>query len=189
MMMSGILNRSLQYLQSVAGEGTGPGWTVPSPGERHSLPGHLASWIQQVSVCLDREEERQLVNRQLELLTLRLAGKTVSAGVASDSMVRLIYIYLLGYDVSAALDHCVKLAGSSNILARKMGYLSSSLMIPHSDRLLLLLTNSIIRDLSSNNTLDVQLGLVAAANIVNSSMLDLLPLLVCLGCRLSWFGG
>ena len=179
MMMSGILSRSLHYLQTVAGEGSGPGWTVPSAQQRHSLPGPLASWIHQVSVCLDKEEEKVLVSRQLELLTARLAQKTLSSGAASDSMVRLLYIYLLGYDVTAALDHCVKLAGSSNILARKMGYLASSLMIPHSDKLLLLLTNSIIRDLSSNNTLDVQLGLVAAANIVNSSMLDLLPLLVC----------
>ena len=177
--MSGILNRSLQYLQSVAGEGSGPGWSVPSAQQRHSLPGALASWLHQVSVCLDREEEKLLVSRQLELLTVRLAGRRVSAGVVSDSMVRLLYIYLLGYDVSAALDHCVKLAGSSNILARKMGYLASSLMIPHSDKLLLLLTNSIIRDISSNNIVDVQLGLVAAANIVNSSMLDLVPLLVC----------
>ena len=134
--------------------------------------------MHQVSTCLDKEEEKILVNRQLDLLTVRLAQKTVSAGVASDSMVRLIYIYLLGHDVSTVLDHCVKLAGSSNFLARKMGYLSSSLMIPPSDKLLLLLTNSIIRDISSNNIVDVQLGLVAAANIVNSSMLDLVPLLV-----------
>ena len=179
MMMSGILTRSLHYLQTVAGEGPGPGWAVPSAGQRHSLPAGLAGWMHQVSLCLDREEEKILVTRQLDLLTARLAQKNVNPGVACDSMVRLLYIYMLGYDVSAALDHCVKLAGSSNILARKMGYLSSSLMIPPSDKLLLLLTNSIIRDISSNNIVDVQLGLVAAANIVNSSMLDLVPLLVC----------
>ena len=82
MMMSGILNRSLQYLQSVAGEGAGPGWTVPSAQERHSLPAGLAGWMHQISACLDKEEERILVNRQLELLSVRLAQKSLSAGAA-----------------------------------------------------------------------------------------------------------
>ena len=176
-MMSGMLSKTLKYLQSVGGDGA-PGWSVPSPGHTHSLCPGLAGWLHQVSSCLDREQEMLLVRKQIDLVTERLKQKRVSDGNASDCMVRLVYIYLLGYDISAALGHCVKLAGSNNILTRKMGYLSSSLMIPPSDKLLLLLTNSIIMDISSNNIVDIQLGLVAAANIINSSMVELVPSLV-----------
>ena len=181
--MSGVLSRTLHYLHSAAGE-AGPGWTVPTAELRHSLSPGLAGWLHQVSSCLDRDQERRLVTRQVDLVTERLKQKSVSPGVASDCMVRLLYIYLLGYDVSPALSHSVKLAGASNILARKMGYLASSLMIPSSDRLLLLLTNSIIRDISSTNIVDIQLGLVAAANIINPAMIELVPLLVSRACGL-----
>ena len=63
-------------------------------------------------------------------------------------------------------------------LSRKMGYLACSVMIPSTHELLLMLTNTILRDIASNNLVDIQLGLVAAGNLVTQKLVQLVPVLV-----------
>ena len=118
------------------------------------------------------------MSRQLELIIRKLSSKNVSPGVSSDCLVRLVYIHLLGYDCSSSFIHCVKLAGGGTVLARKMGYLACHVMIPPTHDLMLLLTNTILIDISSSNMIDIQLGLVAAANLVTKHLIQLVPVLV-----------
>jgi len=177
MTMSGMLAKTWNYLHQVTLDPS-PGWSVPSKDQRHHLPSGLATWLHQVTSCLDKTEEQALVQRQLEIINSKLNQKNVSQGVASDCLVRLVYIYLLGYDCSSSYVHCVKLAGAGSILSRKMGYLACSVMIPSTHELLLMLTNTILRDISSNNLVDIQLGLVAAGNLVTQKLVQLVPVLV-----------
>ena len=79
---------------------------------------------------MDKEEERELCRRQLEVVMTRLGQKGVTPGVLSDCMMRMVYMHLLGYDCSPAYIHCVKMAGTGSVLSRKMGYLACSVMIP-----------------------------------------------------------
>ena len=76
--------------------------------------------------------------------------------------------------------HAVKLAQSGTLLHRKMGYLASTILLPSDSQLLLLITNTIMKDLNSSNILDIQLGLVAASCLVTSPHLQpmLLPRLL-----------
>ena len=124
-----MLARTWNYLHSVATD-PAPGWSVPTVEQSHSLPAGLAAWLQQVTGCLDREEEREMCRRQLEVVMTKLGQKGVTPGVVSDCMVRVVYMHLLGYDCSSVFIHCVKLAGSGSVLSRKMGYLACSVMIP-----------------------------------------------------------
>ena len=177
MTMSGMLTRTWNYLHQVTLD-PGPGWSVPTKEQRHHLPPGLASWLHQVTSCLDGDQEREIVTRQLEVIVTKLSGKSVSPGVAGDCLVRLVHIHLLGYDTSRAFIHCVKQAGAGSILSRKMGYLAVSVLIPPSHDLMVLVTNSILRDLASTNLVDIQLGLVAAANLITRSLISLVPVLV-----------
>jgi len=174
--MSAMLTRTWNYIHSVATDPS-PGWSVPTVDQRHSLPPGLAAWLQQVTSCLDKDEENELCRRQLEVVMVKLSQKGVTPGIVNDCMVRLVYMHMLGYDCSAGFIHCVKLAGSGSVLSRKMGYLACSVMIPSTHQLALLVTNSILRDLESNNIVDIQMGLVAAANLVKPPMVTLVPLL------------
>ena len=177
MTMSGMLTRTWNYLHQVTLD-PGPGWSVPTKEQRHHLPPGLASWLHQVTSCLDSDQEREIVSRQLEVIVTKLSSKSVSPGVAGDCLVRLVHINLLGYDTSRAFIHCVKLAGSGSILSRKMGYLAVSVMIPPSHEVMVLMCGTILRDLASTNLVDIQLGLVAAANLITRSLISLVPLLL-----------
>jgi len=160
--MSAVLARTWNYL---SGLGQEPGWAVPSESSRHSLPTGLANWLQQVCGAVSRSEEEELCKKQLELVVAKLSQPAVGAGTMADCMVRIIHIAHLGYDVSSAHIHCVKLASAGTILQRKMGYLACSLLLGSSDQLSLLLTNTILRDLASTNMAELQMGLVAAASL------------------------
>ena len=63
-------------------------------------------------------------------------------------------------------------------LSRKLGYLAVSVLIPPSHDLMVLVTNTILRDLSSTNLVDIQLGLVATANLITRHLISLVPVLV-----------
>ena len=117
MTMSGMLTRTWNYLHQVTLD-PGPGWSVPTKEQRHHLPPGLASWLHQVTSCLDRDQEQAMVFRQLEVIVSKLSSKSVSSGVSGDCLVRLVHIHLLGYDTSRAFIHCVKLAGAGSILSR-----------------------------------------------------------------------
>ena len=177
MTMSGMLTRTWNYLHQVTLD-PGPGWSVPTKDQRHHLPPGLASWLHQVTSCLDTDEEREMVSRQMEVIISKLSSKSCSPGVSGDCLVRLVHIHLLGYDTSPAFIHCVKLAGTGSILSRKLGYLAVSVMIPPGHDLMVLVTNTILRDLASSNLVDIQLGLVAAANLITRSLISLVPVLV-----------
>ena len=175
--MSSMLSKTWSYLHQVTLD-PAPGWSVPTKEQRHHLPSGLSSWLHQVTSCLDKEEEKALVTRQLDLIVSKLSQKSISPGVSSDCLVRLVYIHLLGYDTSASFIHCVKMAGAGSLLSRKMGYLACGVIIPASHDLLVLVTNTIIRDISSTNLVDIQLGLTAAANLVTKHLIQLVPVLV-----------
>ena len=174
--MSAMLSRTWNYLHSVATDPS-PGWSVPTPEQRHSLPPGLAAWLHQVTTCLDKEEEKELCRRQLELIQTKLGQKGVTPGVMNDCLVRVVFMHLLGWDCSPLYIHCLTMAGSGSMLSRKMGYLACSVIIPPTHQLALLVTNSILTDLSSSNIMDIQLGLVAATNIVQPPLAQLGPVL------------
>ena len=96
-----MLARTWNYLHSVATD-PAPGWSVPTVEQSHSLPAGLGAWLQQVTGCLGKEEEREICRRQLEVVMTKLGQKGVTPGVVSDCMVRVVYMHLLGYDCSAS---------------------------------------------------------------------------------------
>ena len=100
------------------------------------------------------------MQKTMEVVMTKLGQKGVTPGVVSDCMVRVVYMHLLGYDCSPVFIHCVKMAGSGSVLSRKMGTLACSLMIPPTHQVALLVTNSILTDLASNNIVDIRLGLL-----------------------------
>ena len=71
--MSEVLQRTLRVL-SGWGEGSGPGWSAPTPASPHSLPGGLAASLRMLTLCSRREEEelcRKQIGKQqlLQILT------------------------------------------------------------------------------------------------------------------------
>lgn len=175
--MSEILSRTWS---AIKGTGAGPGWSVPTPSSRHDLPSGLATWLEKASASTTRREEEDICRKQLEAIASRLDKPGVTPAVMADGMVRAMYCHLVGYNASSIGIHAIKLAQTGTLLHRKMGYLACSILLPSDSQLLLLVTNTIVKDLSSTNLLDIQLGLVAASSLITSPHLQpmLLPRLI-----------
>uniref|UniRef100_A0A8C9H0H3 Clathrin/coatomer adaptor adaptin-like N-terminal domain-containing protein n=1 Tax=Piliocolobus tephrosceles TaxID=591936 RepID=A0A8C9H0H3_9PRIM len=82
-----------------------------------------------------------------------------------------IYIEMLGHDASFAYIHAVKLAHEKNILCKRTGYLSCNLFLNTDHELMLLLINTIQKDLKSDNYLEIWAALNGVCKLLNNEMI------------------
>lgn len=95
-----------------------------------------------------------------------------------ECMVRLIYCEMLGYDASFGYIHAIKLAQQGNLLEKRVGYLAVSLFLHESHELLLLLVNTVVKDLQSTNLVEVCMALTIVSQIFPQEMIPaVLPLI------------
>uniref|UniRef100_A0A250Y6M0 AP-4 complex subunit epsilon n=1 Tax=Castor canadensis TaxID=51338 RepID=A0A250Y6M0_CASCN len=95
-----------------------------------------------------------------------------------ECMVRLIYCEMLGYDASFGYIHAIKLAQQGTLLEKRVGYLAVSLFLHESHELLLLLVNTVVKDLQSTNLVEVCMALTIVSQIFPREMIPaVLPLI------------
>ncbi|XP_033621132.1 AP-4 complex subunit epsilon-1 isoform X2 [Fukomys damarensis] len=95
-----------------------------------------------------------------------------------ECMVRLIYCEMLGYDASFGYIHAIKLAQQGNLLEKRVGYLAVSLFLHESHELLLLLVNTVVKDLQSTNLVEACMALTVVSQIFPREMIPaVLPLI------------
>lgn len=78
---------------------------------------------------------------------------------------------MLGHDASFAHIHAVKLAHEKNILCKRTGYLSCNLFLHKDHELMLLLINTIQKDLKSDNYLEIWAALSCVCKLLNNEMI------------------
>nr|XP_033776243.1 AP-4 complex subunit epsilon-1 isoform X2 [Geotrypetes seraphini]XP_033776244.1 AP-4 complex subunit epsilon-1 isoform X2 [Geotrypetes seraphini] len=95
-----------------------------------------------------------------------------------ECMVRLIYCEMLGYEASFGYIHAIKLAQQGNLLEKRVGYLAVSLFLHENHDLLLLLVNTVLKDLQSTNLVEVCMALTVVCQIFPREMIPaVLPLI------------
>eukprot|EP00438_Fugacium_kawagutii_P011139 Skav221618 [mRNA] locus=scaffold1327:127398:132751:- [translate_table: standard] len=72
-----------------------------------------------------------------------------------EYMIRAVYAEMLGHDASFAYIHAVKLTHEKNLFAKRIGYLTCNLFLHKDHELMLLLINTMQRDLQSANHIEV----------------------------------
>ena len=111
------------------------------------------------------------------MLKKRFAEPETTPKRMKEYLLRSIYCEMLGHDASFAYIHAVKLAASGRLLPKKIGYLTCNLCLHKDHELLLLLINSMQRDLNSSNHLEVCAALSSVCRLVNAEMIPaMLPL-------------
>lgn len=91
-----------------------------------------------------------------------------------EYLVRAIYIEMLGHDASFAHIHAVKMAVEKDLLSKRMGYLACNLSLNKDSELMILLINTIQRDLASSNALEVCSALLCVCRLMNN---DIIPII------------
>jgi AP-4 complex subunit epsilon-1 len=110
--------------------------------------------IKAIGECKSKAEEDRIITQELEVLKVRLADPKLDKSRGREYMVRLIYCEMLGHDASFAYIKALQFASDSSIHTKKAAYLALAQLLDHSNQLVLLLVNTMLSDLKSDNFLN-----------------------------------
>nr|XP_032634520.1 AP-4 complex subunit epsilon-1 isoform X2 [Chelonoidis abingdonii] len=175
--MSDVVERTLSALPGLLGQhdpGAGPGG---GPG-RFSATSRLGSLIRSITALSSKHEEEKLIQQEQTNLKATVSAPTTTLRLMKECMVRLIYCEMLGYESSFGYIHAIKLAQQGNLLEKRVGYLAVSLFLHENHELLLLLVNTVVKDLQSTNLVEVCMALTVVSQIFPREMIPaVLPLI------------
>ncbi|KAE8617737.1 hypothetical protein XENTR_v10009187 [Xenopus tropicalis] len=165
--MSEIVERTLSAL---------PGLILQdSPSGASSKLGNL---IRSITALTSRQEEEKLIQQELANLKVTVSSANTTLRQMKECMVRFIYCEMLGYESGFGYIHAIKLAQQGNLLEKRVGYLAVSLFLHENHELLLLLVNTVLKDLQSTNLVEVCMALTVVSQIFPKEMIPAaLPLI------------
>ncbi|XP_053321175.1 AP-4 complex subunit epsilon-1 [Spea bombifrons] len=138
----------------------------------------LGSLIKSITALSSRQEEEKLIQQELSNLKATVASPNTTLRQMKECMVRLIYCEMLGYEAAFGYIHAIKLAQQGNLLEKRIGYLAVSLFLHENHELLLLLVNTVLKDLQSTNLVEVCMALTVVSQIFPREMIPAaLPLI------------
>ena len=138
--------------------------------------------VKAIGECRSKQEEDKIIETEIGVLKSRFSDPTnvQNPRKLREFLIRAIYVEMLGHDASTfAYIHGVNLSHNKNLTAKRVGYLVSCLFLdPKNSELMLLLINTIQKDLRSANLLEVSFALVVVSRLANAEMAPVLVPLV-----------
>ena len=109
----------------------------------------LREFIKRIRACKTLEEERSLCNK--ESAEIRNLKKDTAQKLAVRSMTKCMAMSLLGYQTEFIHMTCISLLASQNFTQKRLAYLGICMLLDEKSDILLLSSNVIKKDLTSNN--------------------------------------
>ncbi|KAK4435595.1 AP-4 complex subunit epsilon [Sesamum alatum] len=123
--------------------------------------------IKSIGECRSKAEEDRIVLREIETLKTRLSSPNTPKFKLKEYLIRLLYVEMLGHDASFGYIHAVKMTHDENLLLKRTGYLAVTLFLNEDHDLIILIVNTIQKDLKSDNYLVVSAALNAVCRLIN----------------------
>ncbi|XP_059191525.1 AP-4 complex subunit epsilon-1 [Centropristis striata] len=169
--MSDVVEKTLTALPSLLSLDSQPGATKLSSTSK------LGNLIRGITELTSKHEEEKLIQRELVSIKEQVSSPNTSMRQMKELMVRAIYCEMLGYEASFSYIHAIKLAQQGTALEKRVGYLAVSLFLNESHELLLLLVNTVLKDLQSTNLVEVCMALTVVSQMFPKDMIPaILPL-------------
>ncbi|OII72047.1 uncharacterized protein cubi_01380 [Cryptosporidium ubiquitum] len=127
----------------------------------------LFDLVKSIGECRSKHEEDNIIINELSILKIKLIQNSLSSNKLREYMIRAIYIEMLGHDASFAYIHAIKMTNDKNAFVKRIGYLACSIFLNRKHELLVLLVNTLQRDLTSRNQLDVASALSCLPYLLN----------------------
>ncbi|XP_045668078.1 AP-4 complex subunit epsilon-1 isoform X2 [Ursus americanus] len=173
--MSDIVEKTLTALPGLFLQNQSVGGPA---GVKTSFSSRLGGLVRGITALTSKHEEEKLIQQELSNLKATVSAPTTTLRMMRECMVRLIYCEMLGYDASFGYIHAIKLAQQGNLLEKRVGYLAVSLFLHENHELLLLLVNTVVKDLQSTNLVEVCMALTIVSQIFPREMIPaVLPLI------------
>lgn len=123
--------------------------------------------VKAIGEAKSKAEEDRITSSEIEILKKKIAEPDVSKKRMKEYIIRLVYIEMLGHDASFGYIHAVKMTHDDNLLLKKTGYLAVTLFLDENHDLIILIVNTIQKDLKSDNHLIVCAALGAVCKLIN----------------------
>jgi len=130
----------------------------------------LVSFIADLRNARARELEEKRINKELANIRQKFKGGSLSGYDKKKYVCKLLYIYILGWNVDFGHLEAVNLISANKYSEKQIGYLAVTLFLHEQHELLHLVVNSIRKDLNDNNELYNCLALHAIANVGGKEM-------------------
>lgn len=141
------------------------------------ITNRLKQLVKSITELTSKHEEENLMKQELSAMKEQVASPDTTMKQMKEIMVRAMYCEMLGYDASFTYIHAIKLAQQGGVLEKRVGYLAVSLFLSEGHELLLLLVNTVLKDLQSTNLIEVCMALTVVAQVFPKDMIPaVLPL-------------
>eukprot|EP00216_Chloropicon_sp_CCMP2111_P004951 CAMPEP_0198243782 /NCGR_PEP_ID=MMETSP1446-20131203/30684_1 /TAXON_ID=1461542 ORGANISM="Unidentified sp, Strain CCMP2111" /NCGR_SAMPLE_ID=MMETSP1446 /ASSEMBLY_ACC=CAM_ASM_001112 /LENGTH=840 /DNA_ID=CAMNT_0043927703 /DNA_START=54 /DNA_END=2576 /DNA_ORIENTATION=- len=138
------------------------------------MTSRLRELIRSIRECKTAAEERAIVAK--ESADLRASFKEGDVEYRHRNVAKLMYLHMLGYPTHFGQMECLKLIAGNGFPEKRIGYLGLMALLDERQEVLMLVTNSLKRDLNGKNQYVIGLALCALGNICSSEMArDLAP--------------
>uniref|UniRef100_A0AAV1VMF9 Clathrin/coatomer adaptor adaptin-like N-terminal domain-containing protein n=1 Tax=Peronospora matthiolae TaxID=2874970 RepID=A0AAV1VMF9_9STRA len=144
--------------------------------------GHLSKeffeLVKSIGESKSKQEEDRIILHEVALLKRKLNDVTASSSTSSglvnkrkrEFLIRLMYVEMLGHDASFGYIKAVEMTASTNLMQKRVGYLTCSLCLSPTHEFRFMIINQLQRDLQSSNHLEVCAALMAVCKLVTVEM-------------------
>nr|GMD94408.1 AP-4 complex subunit epsilon [Ipomoea batatas] len=123
--------------------------------------------IKSIGEARSKAEEDRIVLSEIETLKRRIVEPDIPKRKMKEYIIRLVYVEMLGHDASFGYIHAVKMTHDDSLLLKRTGYLAVTLFLNEDHDLIILIVNTIQKDLKSDNYLVVCAALNAVCKLIN----------------------
>ncbi|KIM32693.1 hypothetical protein M408DRAFT_185378 [Serendipita vermifera MAFF 305830] len=134
----------------------------------------LTQFIADIRACRVKELEEKRINKEMANIRRQFKDPQLSSYQRKKYVSKLIFVYILGYKVDVGHFEAANLVTSNKYTEKQIGYLAMTLMLHEHSELLLMVVNSIKKDLEENNEYNNCLALHAIANVGSNEMAETL---------------
>ncbi|XP_021285114.1 AP-4 complex subunit epsilon [Herrania umbratica] len=123
--------------------------------------------VKSIGEARSKAEEDRIVLNEIETLKRRISEPDIPKRKMKEYIIRLVYVEMLGHDASFGYIHAVKMTHDDSLLVKRTGYLAVTLFLNEDHDLIILIVNTIQKDLKSDNYLVVCAALNAVCKLIN----------------------
>ncbi|KAI4314608.1 hypothetical protein L6164_027496 [Bauhinia variegata] len=123
--------------------------------------------VKSIGETRSKAEEDRIVLHEIETLKRRIIEPDIPKRKMKEYIIRLVYVEMLGHDASFGYIHAVKMTHDDSLLLKRTGYLAVTLFLNEDHDLIILIVNTIQKDLKSDNYLVVCAALNAVCKLIN----------------------
>ncbi|KAM7261884.1 hypothetical protein ACFE04_020961 [Oxalis oulophora] len=135
--------------------------------------------IKSIGEARSKAEEDHIVLTEIDTLKRRIIEPDIPKRKMKEYIIRLLYIEMLGHDASFGYIHAVKMTHDDTLFLKRTGYLAVTLFLNEDHDLIILIVNTIQKDLKSDNYLVVSAALNAVCRLINEETIPaVLPQIV-----------